>query len=91
MSLLIRFQLWSSKYPTWPTWAAVVVLWISAILHNPWIYGCLFLAWALYDIISGRSVFLQQLTRKEHPTTFWGIVVTWIVFGVGSILYGGIQ
>ena len=71
----------------WPTWIVVVLIWISAILNQSWMYGTLLLAWAVFDLVTGRSTFIQDITRSEHPITFWVIVVTWICMGVGVILY----
>lgn len=72
----------------WPTWCVVVLIWVSAFLNHPWLYGSLLIAWGVYDLISGRSTFIQAITRSNHPLTYWVIVVTWITLGVGVILYG---
>ena len=51
-------------------------------------FRCLLVAWALYDIRTGESLFIQRITRREQPVTYWLIVATWISFGVLGFLYG---
>ena len=50
-------------------------------------FSLLLLAWALHDIRTGESLFIQRITRRDQPVTFWLIVATWISFGVLGFLY----
>ena len=36
----------------------------------------------LYDLVTGKSSFVQHITRRENPITYWLVVATWIVLSV---------
>lgn len=63
-----------------PTWIALVVVWFAVLMNQTWIFGILFLAWAIYDIATGESSFVQTVRRKAHPIAFWVVVLTWLAF-----------
>ena len=71
----------------WPTWAALAALWILAFTGQNWVYALLFLAWAGYDLVSGESNFIQRLTRREQPVSYWLVVLTWILLSLLWLLY----
>lgn len=63
-----------------PTWIALLTVWFAVLMNQPWIFGLLFLAWAIFDIVTGKSSFVQTVTRKAHPVVFWIVVLTWLAF-----------
>ena len=63
-----------------PTWIALVIVWFAVLMNLPWIFGLLFLAWAIYDIVTGESSFVQTVNRNAHPVAFWVVVLTWLAF-----------
>ncbi len=67
---------------TWPTLVVLAVLWATSLVSQVWVFGLLFLAWAAYDIVKGESFFIQRITRRHHPLTFWAIEASWIGFGL---------
>ena len=68
-----------------PTWIALVVVWCAVLVNQPLVFGLMFLAWAGYDVVTGESVFVQRLTRREHPVAFWLVVSTWLAIGTLTI------
>lgn len=66
----------------WPTWVAVSALWFVVLADVTWVYALFFLAWGLYDLVTGKSSFVQHITRRENPITYWLVVATWIVLSV---------
>ena len=70
-----------------PTWIALAALWCAVLANQAWIYGLLLLAWGVYDVVTGESVFVQRVTRREQPVTYWVVVSTWIALGGLSIAY----
>ena len=76
-----------SRFRSWPTWVALAAIWCALFLDLAWMFSLLLLAWALYDIRTGESLFIQRITRREQPVTYWLIVATWISFGVLGFLY----
>ena len=73
--------------PAWPTWAAVAALWILTYTEQWWVYPGLFLVWAIYDVATGESNFIQRIRREAQPFTFWLVVSTWILLSLMWIAY----
>lgn len=71
----------------WPTWLALVVLWALTLTNQVWVYALLFIGWAIYDITTGESNFIQRTTRQDNPVTFWVIVSTWVALSILWIVY----
>ena len=71
----------------WPTWVALVALWIFTLAEQFWLFPALFLAWAAYDLVTGQSSFVQRVTRREQPVTYWLVVATWIALSILWIVY----
>ena len=76
-----------SRFRPWLTWAALAAIWCAAVLDQLWVFSLLLMAWALYDIRTGESLFIQRITRRGQPVTYWLIVATWISFAVLGIVY----
>ena len=76
-----------SRFRSWSTWTALAAIWCAVFLDQAWIFSLLLVAWALYDICTGESLFIHRITRRHQPVTYWVIVSTWISFGVLGILY----
>ncbi len=71
----------------WPTWAAVAALWVLTYTEQWWVYPVLFLVWAIYDVATGESNFIQRVSRRAQPFTFWLVVSTWILLSLMWIAY----
>ena len=76
-----------NRFRSWPTWTVLAVIWCAVLLEQAWVFSLLLMAWALYDIRTGESLFVQRITRQHQPVTFWIIISTWISFAVLGILY----
>ena len=70
-----------------PTWIALLTVWFAVLMNQPWIFGLLFLAWAIFDIVTGKSSFVQNIPRQSHPVAFWVVVFTWLAFACLYIAY----
>ncbi|MYB87304.1 MAG: hypothetical protein F4X85_08850 [Acidimicrobiaceae bacterium] len=83
---------WQHSSPTrtrgaWPVWVALAALWLMTLAEQYWIYAVLFLAWAVYDLATGESHFIQRVTRRHEPVTYWLVVSTWILLTVLWLIY----
>jgi hypothetical protein len=47
-------------------------------------FGLLFLGWALWDITTGESHFLQRIRRRQNPVVFWAVELSLGVQFVGT-------
>ena len=48
----------------WPTITGLVALWVLVLAEQLWIFALLFLGWALYDIVTGESNFIETIQRR---------------------------
>ena len=72
----------------WPTVVGLTILWVAAIANQVWLFAALFIGWALFDVVTGESHFIQRVTRRDHPVVFWSIITSWIVMSVLWVLVG---
>ncbi len=59
-------------------------LWVGIALGQIWVFGVLFVFWAVRDIISRRTSLIGDVALRDHPILFWVIAASWLVFGVLS-------
>lgn len=71
-----------------PTVVALAVLLVATAFGWYWVWGILFLHWAVLGIVTGNAFVLQTVRRDESPLLFWLISVAWLVLAVLAILDG---
>ena len=69
----------------WPTVAVLAILLAATVLDWPFVWGALFLYWALDGIRSGEAYIIQRISRVEAPGLFWAISVFWLVLAALTI------
>lgn len=69
------------KNVKWFTVAALGVLTIATIQEWYWVWGLLFVFWAVLGIRSGSAFLIEDISRREHPALFWLISAMWTGFG----------
>ena len=71
---------------SFPALDAMVIagLWVGVGLGQVWVFGVLFVFWAIRDIISRRTHMIGDVALSEHPILFWVIAGSWLVFGILS-------
>ncbi|MEM9463844.1 MAG: hypothetical protein AAGA90_00640 [Actinomycetota bacterium] len=72
----------------WPTLVGLAILWIAAVADQVWLFAALFIGWALFDVLTGESHFVQRITRRDHPFVFWAIITSWIAMSILWVLVG---
>ena len=63
----------------WPTVAVLAILLAATVLDWPFVWGALFLYWAIDGMRSGEAYVIQRIPRGEAPALFWAISVFWLV------------
>ena len=71
------------------TWIALAAIWCAVFIDLNWIFALLLVGWGLYDVFTGQSLFVQRVTRRHQPVTYWLVVSTWILLGVLWLIYEG--
>ena len=70
----------------WPTVVAIPVLLLATYMDWHWVWGCLFLYWALPGLKSGEAYLVEPIQRLRNPILFWMITVMWAGFGIWFIV-----
>lgn len=55
---------------------------VAVIWEIEWVWGVIFLAWVIPDLIARETHFFEQVTRADNPVLYWSIMVTWIILSV---------
>lgn len=71
----------------WKAWLAILFILTISILELNWAWGILFLIWVIPDIISGRTHLMEEVRRKDHPITYWSIIILWLFLSVYILGY----
>ena len=70
----------------WLTIVAIPVLVIATFMSWYWIWGCLFLYWAVPALRSGEAFLVEPIQRLQNPVLFWIITAMWAGFGIWTIV-----
>lgn len=66
----------------WPTVICLAILFAATLFEWYWVWGLLFLFWAVASIPLGQVFVIQTVRRDESPLLFWTISVFWVVVSV---------
>ena len=72
----------------WKSLIGVALLWAAVILGIEWVWGLVFLMWLIPDLMSGDTYFLEYISRKENPISYWLIMGSWLIFSVWILVLG---
>ena len=70
----------------WLTVVAIPVLLVATYMSWYWIWGCLFLYWALPGLRNGQAYLIEPVDRTRNPVLFWIITAMWAGFGLLTII-----
>ncbi len=70
----------------WPTALAIPILLIATYLEWYWVWGLLFVYWAVPAVLSGEAFLVEPIMRSDHPILFWIITAMWLGFGIWTIV-----
>lgn len=59
----------------------LILLYVATFLNWQWAWGILFIAWALPDVFTGVTYFIEPIAKKENPFLFWAIIGLWLFSG----------
>ncbi len=71
----------------WLTVAAIAVLAGATYYNWYWVWGVLFIYWAISGLRSGDAFVVEPIERSHNPVMFWLITAMWGGFGVWSVYW----
>lgn len=69
----------------WRAILGLILVWIATIADWQWIWGLLFLLWIIPDLMTGMTYFIEPVTKKDNPFTYWLIMISWIALSTLTI------
>ncbi len=60
----------------------LLALWGAFFANRLWLWGVLFLVWALPDFFSRRTYLAGVVYRSEQPVLYWCGVSSWCAIGL---------
>lgn len=85
ITISTRLATFLATYP-WRSAALVAFVVVTFALNVVWIWGFFWIWWAVSSARTGQFVFLDIVTRREHPYLFWTMVLCWSLVGVSYFL-----
>ncbi len=71
----------------WKSIVALGAIAAAVAFELYWIWGVLFILWAVNDLRSGTTHLLDQIPRSEMPVLYWIVVLMWLGFGVWGLTW----
>lgn len=59
---------------------------IAVIWNLDWLWGVIFLAWVIPDLIAKETHFFERVTREEDTILYWSIMGTWLILSAYLLL-----
>ncbi|MFA8343176.1 MAG: hypothetical protein ACEPO8_09440 [Rhodothermaceae bacterium] len=70
----------------WKTIIALAAIIIALINNWDWLWGVLFLFWAINDLRNKSTYFVEPISRSENSFIYWVIIFMWIIFGIYKLI-----
>jgi len=68
-------------------WLALFVLAIATAFNAYWIWGLLFIFWAIKSLWNPVTILITPVQKVTSPVLFWAINIIWLIFGVWYLAY----
>lgn len=70
----------------WKTYLGLILVLCGIFLSLEWIWGILFLFWAITDLVNGRTYFIEDVNKRSNPFTYWLVVTVWFILALLSFI-----
>ena len=70
----------------WKSVIGLLFLYIALWNDWQWVWGILFLMWAIANIMSETTYFVEFVEKSKNPILYWAIILTWILLAIYSFL-----
>lgn len=70
----------------WPTVVVLIVLVAATLFDWYWVWGVMFLYWAVLSVAVGQVFLVQTVRRDESAVLFWSVSGMWVILAVAVIV-----
>ncbi len=71
----------------WKSILALVMIGVGFVFDLYWIWGILFLIWAINDLRNRSTYLLDYIPRSDAPILYWIIVLMWLFLGIWTLTF----
>jgi len=71
----------------WKSMLALALIGTAIALDQYWLWGVLFLAWAINDLRNRRTYLVEDIPRSESPIMYWVVVTLWLSLAIWALGY----
>jgi len=57
---------------------ALILIIISILMEWNWVWGAIFIMWAIPSFYSGKTYLVQEIDKNKDPILFWLILMMWV-------------
>ena len=65
-----------------PTVVGLITLVTATIFNWYWVWGLMFLYWAVLSVVVGQVFVVQTVRRDESPYLFWSVSAMWAILAI---------
>lgn len=69
---------------------ALILIFVALFMQKFWLFGILFLIWAILDIKNKQTHLLEPITRESNPILYTVVVLSWLglaIFSFSGLFY----
>lgn len=66
----------------WKALIGLTMVLAATVFNLPWLFGILYLTWAIQDLQSGYAFILEDVSKRDNPILFWLTVSIWLLGGL---------
>ena len=61
---------------------SLIVVVTATVLDWYWVWGVMFLYWAILSLVVGEVFLVQTVRRGENPYLFWSVSAMWLILAI---------
>ena len=70
----------------WRSILGLILIYIALWFNWSWLWGMLFLFWAVAGILSDVTYFMEPIEKEENPILYWVINSSWLLMAIYCFL-----
>ncbi|WP_419907663.1 hypothetical protein [Hoeflea sp.] len=67
---------------------AILVLAVATVMGWLWMWGLLYMYWAVMGPLTGSAFVIESIERSDNPLLFWIICAAWMAAGIWTFVNG---
>ncbi|MDA4847981.1 hypothetical protein [Hoeflea poritis] len=67
---------------------AIIVLAVATAMGWIWMWGLLYMYWAVMGPLTGSAFVVESVDRDDNPVLFWIISAAWFAAGIWTFVNG---